>query len=59
MAKIFIEYCNECRRERWLEYQSHNEHSLFAKCGLCGAKFDLIPDGRVLIDEATQEKIKL
>lgn len=59
MAKIFIERCKDCRKEAWHEYQSHTKHSLVATCGLCGATSDLKPDGRVLIDESTQEHIEL
>lgn len=59
MAKIISEYCNECCKETWHEYQSHNKWQLFTECSLCGAKFDLIPNGQVFVIEGTSEKFKI
>lgn len=59
MAKIMSEYCNECKKETWHEYLSHNEWQLFTKCSLCNANFDLIPNGQRFIIEGTGDYLNI
>jgi DNA-directed RNA polymerase subunit RPC12/RpoP len=39
------DYCNECKKDTDLIVTEITEHSIFAKCPDCGAKFDLISEG--------------
>ncbi|MEI3596737.1 MULTISPECIES: hypothetical protein [unclassified Oceanobacillus] len=59
MARIMQEYCNDCRKDTWHEYVKHSEFSLLTKCSLCGARFDLIPNGQTFIVEGTNEYFKI
>lgn len=52
------EYCNECKRDTYLVVSGFNEHSIFADCPHCGAKFDLIREGTRNIDvEPNSERV--
>lgn len=48
MEIVKNEYCNECKSYTHLIVTSFNSDSIFAKCPLCSAEFDLIYDeGRI------------
>jgi hypothetical protein len=44
------DYCNECKKDTDLIVTSMDEHSVFAKCPVCGAKFDLIREGTKVVE---------
>jgi len=44
------DYCNECKKDTNLIVTGMDEHSVFAKCPVCGAKFDLIREGTKVVE---------
>jgi hypothetical protein len=44
------DYCNECKKGTDLIATGMDEHSVFAKCPVCGAKFDLIREGTKVVE---------
>jgi hypothetical protein len=44
------DYCNECKKDTGLIVTGMDEHSVFAKCPVCGAKFDLIREGTKVVE---------
>jgi hypothetical protein len=50
MKVVPNDYCNECKKDTDLIVTGMDEHSVFAKCSVCGAKIDLIREGTKVVE---------